>query len=484
MVPPVIAPENLASLVVEWFQEKKFLIGFIIGQVLISNYYFANVTKQKVYAVHLCPMAPEGDNEDEGEKKKNTCLKLADVKDKLFSINAKQVLRCMPGGFSILGIFWSSEGDFWNKKGNAPELGKLRSLLSVISKLEKHQPWSSDVVHPFPELLLNIDKTSTRFSCRTLDLTTMVSSPHPVEWKFHHTPTRWQVVESKVTVDWKFHTGHLMEPSALMKSFTVGMEPFMESIAKAICLFNGELRDEDEILNTDTGKRLSRRRGSDEILSPINVDFLIKPAFLEKHGEVCGEEQQNVPCGMGFWMKVQGTLCARAYLHSKATISEALEYLKRDVILTLAHRWQMHCDSLLEDMDGTEEDMVLHEPPRRIFVPISEGSQICFCDYIYPEETGGEVCSSLSELLGIPLNEDSIDMDSEVPPSQVEEGAMTSSDGEETASEANSVHVMATTETKGNSVFILGSVLACLFALAAAFFVSQQASHNGELTSQ
>ena len=54
-------------------------------------------------------------------------------------------------------------------------------------------------------------------------------------------------------------------------------------------------------------------------------------------------------------MRLIGQLVSRTFVHQKATIEEAMNAVKQDVMRSLASRLEMHWDSLIEEEDGSPE---------------------------------------------------------------------------------------------------------------------------------
>lgn len=60
------------------------------------------------------------------------------------------------------------------------------------------------------------------------------------------------------------------------------------------------------------------------------------------------------------------------------------DVIKKDLIRSFVSRWEMHCDSLVEEPQGTSPGTVVHEPPRRVFFKGTFYiSLIAFILYIY-----------------------------------------------------------------------------------------------------
>jgi len=58
-------------------------------------------------------------------------------------------------------------------------------------------------------------------------------------------------------------------------------------------------------------------------------------------------------------MRLSGRMAIRAYLHPRATVGEAIEAVKEDLLRSLTVRCDMHCDTLVgEEMGGGGDDEV------------------------------------------------------------------------------------------------------------------------------
>ena len=98
--------------------------------------------------------------------------------------------------------------------------------------------------------------------------------------------------------------------------------------------------------------------------------------------------------------KVVGKMAVIAFLHERATVREAAEAVKVDLIRSIRGRIQLHCDSLENTPDKGEPDFpTLHEPPRRILIRLP-GSEVSISDYLYPGEHPEDSRESVEEIFG------------------------------------------------------------------------------------
>lgn len=61
------------------------------------------------------------------------------------------------------------------------------------------------------------------------------------------------------------------------------------------------------------------------------------------------------------------------------------------------------------------EIMVVHEPPRRVLIPLPH-SRVAFSDYLFPGEGPSEALASIQELIGVKVSETAVYKDFEGQP--------------------------------------------------------------------
>lgn len=52
----------------------------------------------------------------------------------------------------------------------------------------------------------------------------------------------------------------------------------------------------------------------------------------------------------------------------QATVGEARAAVLVDLVRSVMARWEMHCDSLVEEPPSPITGAIIHEPPRRVFL--------------------------------------------------------------------------------------------------------------------
>jgi len=131
-------------------------------------------------------------------------------------------------------------------------------------------------------------------------------------------------------------------------------------------------------------------------------------------------------------------------LHPEATVLEAIEAIKEDLMKTISARLDIHCDSLVgDDTKGTDQPNVpvIHEPPRRCMIALpdfkrdqnklngkdGDGDEdeedvdemedlgrIMVSDFLFPGETPYESVDSVREVFGFYPRMENMDDDLEL----------------------------------------------------------------------
>lgn len=88
--------------------------------------------------------------------------------------------------------------------------------------------------------------------------------------------------------------------------------------------------------------------------------------------------------------------------------------LRQDILRSMASRFEMHCESLIdEDSNGSSDvdsecSRVYHEVPRRVFVNLPK-SKLVVSDYLFPGEGAKDSFDSFRDLLSLEIeNEDDV----------------------------------------------------------------------------
>merc|ERR1712137_991441 len=140
-------------------------------------------------------------------------------------------------------------------------------------------------------------------------------------------------------------------------------------------------------------KKKQNQVSSEERMKTLNIQVLIPEIETKSEKQECSSD-----------MRFGGQMCIKSYIHGKATVGEAYQVIKEDILRSLWARCDMHSDSLIGDEQRGQPDVraVLHEPPRRVLAPLPY-SPISVSDYLFPGEGPADSLASLADLLDLGL---------------------------------------------------------------------------------
>lgn len=402
----VLADESIQAYVNNLFEAGQWHLGIIIGQL----------TNQKDYAVRLIrtpePVEDEVSEEEEEELLEATKSKrqrrrsdhkpesLVDADEKWAATHAKQVTRMLPGGLDVIGIFAVAPPTMMQSSQNT-----LRKVMFAIHKsLSKGQMVTQDN-QISDRILLQICSSTRKSTCRSIDVGDPKSTFRPADWKTQSSPENWIKLTSEVAVNIHIAIPVKIENQSFLKQLQIGILPFCQRICSGLTLFNGQLKQKSEILD-HSATETKRSKGKDKIQSSQQtyvVDFLVKSEKTNVCDPVISDNYARVV--------MKGSIHGRAFVYSKATVGEATQAMKTDVIRSLIAR----CELLCEDIDVVGEDKKvrqLYDTPVRVFGKLP-GSKLDFCDYMFQDEKISEVTDRILELLNVEVTEEQLDLTSE-----------------------------------------------------------------------
>ncbi|GIY56107.1 protein odr-4 homolog [Caerostris darwini] len=393
-----VVQEKLNSII----KQKNVQSGLIIGQC----------TDQKDIVIRLCPTPqkddssePKNDDQNQKEAKNKPSKDAIELDEQWICQHAKQLMRALPGGLNILGLYIAAPSDYTIKQ-QALHRQILFAIFKTLNKSEKLNYFCSK-----ERVLLNICTVTSKIVCRTFDVNDYKSSANPAEWKLQSGNLRWQQVKCQLAVDIKFPIKKESGSLSLQKQIEIGLDPFFKSIQDAYTLLNGLQRDSSELLDTSgENKKSKKKQSSDRDKFPSechNIELFIP---LENNNSI-NPEVIDCVC----MMICKGAVQCRAYVHGKATVGDAINALKQDIIRSITARCEIHCEDLLLIEEEQKDPLVVHELPRRVFACLPQ-SDVCVCDYQFHSDTASDSLDAFKELLDLELAEQDIDMSCEISP--------------------------------------------------------------------
>ncbi|XP_076752442.1 protein odr-4 homolog [Xylocopa sonorina] len=403
----VYAEERLHNYLTSLAKPDEYTIGLILGQS----------AGQKDYIVHLAKTPPplsknvveesllSSTTNSEQNSTENHIKSVKDIPESWVADHAKHVTRMLPGGMRVLGTFIVGPEDTINDNSN---IQKLRSVLAAMHKnLSQNKYLCGDINEE--HLILNLNSITQKYTCKSVE-TNKTGMLKPADWKFQSKATKWHQLEAFIDFDRLFLIAANKDPETLKKQLQDILKTISDIIDSSLIVIEGEVRSPDdalEVVSRNKKDEKSCKNEKNNNSKTIQINLYIP----------CQEENTNsdvtiTPCSAS--IRLVGQLVSRTFVHQKANIEEANIAIKQDIIRSLASRLEMHWDSLIEEENGSpEENITLHEPPRRVLIALPE-SRVTLSDYLFPGEGPQEALLSLQELLDLEVQENNVQKDIEL----------------------------------------------------------------------
>jgi len=385
--------------------------------------------------------------------------------------HAKQVTRMLPGGLQILGILLVDAIEIVNSSSQCVFKNKIEKLLESIETVNKKTSIAAadELNCEVSMYVMNVNKTAKTFNLQMVqipvDSNGNVCKEIEMKWKQSYkvaasedniTAGPWQVVKANFVLDYPVvFSPDQTEGLTLSGKVDIALESVKKSISTAIVLFDGMKRvhsssghylDTSKKTSTASKKDGGKKSKGKSSKKHQNYDETDDESHIETGTQVkeytadillatylTAEEDHQAPnevtVDSGSRLRFCGKMCVRVYMRPNATIKEATNAIKEDILRSLSARLEMHCDSLVgEETKGTEkEDMpIVHEPPRRCLIGLPqrdddgndetsvEADSIMISDFLFPGETSYDSIESVQEVFGFPPAISRMDDDQEL----------------------------------------------------------------------
>lgn len=446
----VVAEEKLFPELVRLGKTEGYTPGLIIGQT----------SGQKDFIIHLAktPLPAEKANKlgndmsgDNRKIQKKSVEKLSDIQESWLVDHAKQVTRMLPGGMWVLGLFVTGPGDIFSESSSQ---SKLNSLIQSLTKALDQNPNLYGNSPSAEKLVLHLIGGTNKFVCKSLDVSNTAVQFRSTDCKFSGS-LKWHELDSQYDFDLNpsYLISNQMSNQPLKKHLQEVLDIVSKGVLKSLCTIDGEVRKDEDNLEVADSKNTKEDKKTKENKT-FQVNLYIPSETSESDLSVCTVMEE---------MKCTGVLASRVYLHQKATVAEALKAVKEDIIRSFAARVEMHCDSLVEEETGSpEEMMVVHEPPRRVLIPLPH-SRVFLSDYLFPGEGPSEALVSILELIGVKVSENAVYKDFEGQPDQSDLYNITT--GADTPKHEDK------STSQSHSLFLISGIAIAFIVLLASLFI-------------
>lgn len=400
----IVAEESLQDRLSSLAKTGSFHIGLLIGQS----------TSERDFIAHLAPSPTpdEGDLSSEEDEplpkadhaKSKSPDSIAKIVDSIVAQHTRQVVRMLPGGLDIIGVFVvTPQGDF-NSSANQ---SKLRSILGAVHRTASKILLGTSEVKA-EKIILHVCTQTSKILCKTIE----VSSTAPglfsnADIRFQRGGIKWQQLSYTYNINLNFWLPKDKSSQSLYKMVLTYIKPWAQSVTESLILIDSELPDNDDMLDPAGGdEKPSKKKGGGRSVMDLTPPKVFTAEILDSCGPLTfneGKEERSAGC-----VRMTGAVAGLAFVHSKATVGEARSAVLVDLVRSVVSRWEMHCDSLIEEPPSHLIGPIIHEPPRRVFLE-GGGLPVSLCDYLFPGDTSADACQSAKELLGIKVRDEHVD---------------------------------------------------------------------------
>ncbi|CAK1553679.1 unnamed protein product [Leptosia nina] len=445
MVRTVYSPEYCLQYLEQYASQEVYVIGLILGQV----------TNSRENVIHLA-RTPEEKTDTSSEasytsEKPEARRSLLGISETWVADHAKHVTRMLPGGMFVQGIFITSDEDIFEDPNF---YSKVKSVLNYTYKsLNANQYMCGNYPDSNEKLILHMCTSTKVLTCKSIELGTgSKMSIKPVDWKFLPKPQQWQRLDCYYEFDDVYPVVVKKSGISVKHQFQQILESAHKTIESSVMFIDGELKDGSEALEQLHKKKKLKNSTKSSQDAPKSMHVSLFVPF-----ENClPETVEYLECDGN--IHFSGVVASSVFMYPKATVSEAISAVKQDIIRSLASRFTMHCDALIDDNLLPEEKVCFNEPPRRVLVPVGS---LYLCDYLFPGEAPAEALLSVKELLDLQITEADVVCDIETPADTSEFDAL----DRDTSSE----ELLATPQEASQFMYITGICFAMLVLIVSIF---------------
>uniref|UniRef100_A0A182LYT4 Protein odr-4 homolog n=1 Tax=Anopheles culicifacies TaxID=139723 RepID=A0A182LYT4_9DIPT len=346
-------------------------MGLLIGQPSAGG---------KDYIVHATRITGQDEEESDETQKLNA------------TVAAQQALdatRMLPGGMYVMGIFVIHPKNVFQEQTLLTSVKFILMSMKATFDANPLLMGTCDEFEKSEKLVLYYSSSSKTQICKTVSLAAENPTVLPCEWKFVERLTTWHKLNVYFETDdvYPLKRKSDQEQHDTEANLTECARKLKDQLMDAKILFDGAPK-----LGADTVEGVLTMKNQDKFLAnvylPTSTELSANDAKIERFEGT---------------LKFDGIVSSQIYIHSRCTFSEAERFIVADIVRSLMSRIQIHCDSLVQTEDTTQDKITLNELPRRIYFPVRAqgGFPVQFSDYLFPEESAETPLGRIKELLDI-----------------------------------------------------------------------------------
>ncbi|CAH2011792.1 unnamed protein product [Acanthoscelides obtectus] len=366
MVRNILASDNVLSFFICAPKDGSGVVGLIIGQ--------CGADRDYVFYLARSPA------------KRDKRSSFDDIEEDLVLDHAKQISRMLPGGMNILGIVVSHPEDV-----TSPLHPKVKSLLSNLCKTLDYNRFYGNAKKEM--IILSFIPKPQKYICKEYNISN--GTLQLADFKFTSKKLKWYRIDCALLIDELYYLDKEENKSSLEEHIKAILEQIQKKLNNVEFIIDNQYKNKDECIESYFKKKISKRGSKKD---DADDDRPLTALALFKQDFPSSPSMHQVKESSGS-LKMTGKIISRIWVQSKTTVAEISEFLKQDIMCSLASRCEMHVDSLTEE-EISEGINCIHEPPRRVLISLPDIEPM-FSDYLFPGEGPLGAKTSLEELFGV-----------------------------------------------------------------------------------
>lgn len=387
-----LVQEKLGSYVAE----KKFRFGLLIGQPSSEG---------KDYIVYATQTQNHvGDLYDSEDQRKSIVQEytIENLDPQLLVNHAVVVTRMIPGCFFVQGMFVVSEVNIFQEEVAAKkvrqcvlEINKILSDNSIFrSNTAKYDNGDKLILHCPP---------AGQWTCRTMNVNEPSASFKPADWKVYDKPVSWHLFETNYDIEEVFPLFINKKTANLEQNFLLSLKNLNSYLESSAIFIHHDHSEDNVLLEALLKVRREKKEQSEHFRSTVFFPATIPDPDLGRIIKVYGT------------IRYSGIVYSRIWAHPKTEIKDVKDFIRNDILRSLASRVQIYCDSLTES-NVHEGSFIVSEPPRRVFIKVAGTGGIEFCEYLFRGELPEIVVDQAKEMLDLKITTNDVETDIEALP--------------------------------------------------------------------
>lgn len=181
------------------------------------------------------------------------------------------------------------------------------------------------------------------------------------------------------------------------------MEYISTYIENSEIFIQNENVDENQILENYIKDKINKKESIDKFKASVLQLTSITPKYPPKISEYQGT------------IRYIGAIYSRVWVHPKSSFKDIQQFIRNDILRSLASRIQIFCDGL-SNPNTLHDAVIVHIPPKRVFFDIPDSGGIQFSEYLFNGENVQTVIEQAKYILDLKIEENNVLMELELLP--------------------------------------------------------------------